>query len=143
MNQPLIIERRIKKPVDKVWEALTKPESLSRWFFEIAEFKAELGFQFKLTGINEGVNYPSTCTIVEVEPKRLLSYTWAFDDYPGITTVIIELTASGNETLLKLTHKGLETLPKNHPHFESDNFITGWTYVLDRLTQLLEKEYVI
>jgi len=62
MSNPLIIERLIKKPVDKVWQALTESKALSRWFFEITEFKAEPGYQFKVIGENEGVTYPSTCT---------------------------------------------------------------------------------
>jgi len=75
-----------------------------------------------------------------VQPKRLLSYTWAFDNYPGITTVIMELIPIGNETILKLTHQGLETLPKNQPHFDSDRFIIGWNYLLDRLIKVPENE---
>ena len=65
----------------------------------------------------------------ELQPPRLLSFTWKWEDNPTMpdTLVTIELAAEGRGTALVLTHTKLtdEKLRADHRH--------GWTSCLERL----------
>ncbi|MGN6211102.1 SRPBCC family protein [Parafilimonas sp.] len=88
-NKDLVVERLLHATIDRVWKAISKPEELRHWFFNLKEFKPEVGFQFSFTaGHKEQVQYTH---ITEVIPLKRLSYSWRYEGYPGISTVIIEL----------------------------------------------------
>ncbi len=52
--------------------------------------------------------------------------------------VTFELFNQGNNTLLKLTHEGLETFPEDNRDFAKGNFVEGWNHIIN--TSL--KEYL-
>ena len=43
MSDPIIVERTYNAPIEKVWNAITDREEMKKWYFELAEFKAEPG----------------------------------------------------------------------------------------------------
>ena len=47
---PLVVERVFNAPIEKVWKAITKKEEMKQWYFDLAEFKAEVGFEFRFYG---------------------------------------------------------------------------------------------
>jgi len=122
----VVIERVYDAPVEKVWQALTSPEALTQWFFDIQKFKAEIGFQFQFMVEHEGFRYEHHCRVTEVVPLRRISYTWRYAGHEGDSLVTFELNAEGVKTRVKLTHSGLDTFPKL-PAFAQKNFEAGWT----------------
>jgi uncharacterized protein YndB with AHSA1/START domain len=128
-NEPLQFERTYKAPVQKVWKALTDRDEMKKWYFDLAEFKPQVGFEFSFTGGTEENKYLHLCRITEVVPEQKLAYTWRYDGYPGDSLVTFELFPQGEETRLVLTHAGLDTFPADQPDFNQNNFKEGWTYI--------------
>src|SRR5580698_6533310 len=115
MNQdePFVIERVYNSPVEKVWKALTDKNDMKKWYFDIAEFKPVVGFEFRFEGRNEEINktYLHLCKIEEVIVNKKLTYSWRYDGHPGMSRVTFELSEEKGKTKLRLTHEGIESFP--------------------------------
>ncbi len=130
-NQAIVLERLFQSPTSKVWKALTDKTEMKKWYFHLAEFKPELGFQFQFTGgPSKDVQYLHLCEVTEVIPEKKLTYSWRYDGYEGISYVTFELIPQGDDTLLKLSHRGLETFPQNNPDFAVGSFADGWNQII-------------
>jgi len=147
LAEAVVIERTFNAPVGRVWQALTEVEEMRRWYFDLKEFKPEVGFEFEFIVEHEGVKYHHLCKITEVTPQKKIAYTWRYKGHEGDSLVTFELAADGNKTRLKLTHEGLETFPKT-PAFARENFNQGWISIAAELERFLEvpadmEEFVI
>jgi uncharacterized protein YndB with AHSA1/START domain len=129
LAEALVIERTFNAPVARVWKALTDVEQMRQWYFELKEFKPEVGFEFEFSVEHKGMNYHHLCKITEVIPQKKLVHTWRYKGHEGDSLVMFELFADGDKTRLKLTHEGLETFPKT-PSFARKNFMEGWTQLI-------------
>jgi len=47
INKPFIIEKTYHAPAEQVWKAITNPEDVKQWYFNISGFRAEVGFEFQ------------------------------------------------------------------------------------------------
>jgi uncharacterized protein YndB with AHSA1/START domain len=128
-TEPFVIERIFDAPVDLVWKAISTKEDMKRWYFDLAEFKPEAGFEFEFSVEHKGKEYHHLCKIAEVIPQKRLVYTWRYQGHPGDSLVSFDLVADGDKTRLKLTHSGLETFPPG-PDFARTNFMQGWTQLI-------------
>lgn len=139
-NQPFVIERTYNAPVEKVWKAITDKNEMKQWYFDLAEFKLEKGFEFTFDAGDKGNLYRHICKITEIIPNKKLSYSWRYKDYQGDSHVSFELFSEGDQTRLKLTHEGLETFPQNNPSFAKESFAAGWTGIIGKsLKEYIEK----
>ena len=139
-TDPVIKEVILNAPIEKVWGAITDKEEMKGWYFTIEEFKAQPGFPFKMYGEKKGIKFPISCIIREVQPMEKLSYTWSYDDFPAETLVTFELREQDGQTILRLTHQGLETIPE-HPDASVQNHIDGWEFIIGTsLKQYVENE---
>lgn len=129
MEEPIIIERTFSVQVGLVWEAITNKDDMKKWYFDLSEFTAAVGFEFRFTGGTEEKTYLHICEITEVVENKKLTYSWRYDGYEGKSFVSIELFEEGNSTRLKLTHAGLETFPPLKD-FARENFEAGWTEII-------------
>ncbi|WP_051815544.1 SRPBCC family protein, partial [Glycomyces tenuis] len=115
------VERRYDHPIDRVWRAVTAPESLAQWFPSEAEFELEPGGRVRFGGF-EGES--ASGAVLEVDPPRYLSFTWGGD------RVDFELRAEGERTVFVLTQ-----------HFDdlggAASFATGWEMCLAGLSDVL------
>jgi uncharacterized protein YndB with AHSA1/START domain len=125
-----LIERTFNAPITTVWEAITDAHKMQQWYFNIENFKAELGFKFQFLAGDDKKKYLHICEIKEVEAGKKLAYTWAYDNYPGKSCVKFELFNAGLNTRLTLTHTGLDTFPKDDPAFTRESFAAGWTHII-------------
>jgi uncharacterized protein YndB with AHSA1/START domain len=142
LAEAVVIERTFDAPVARVWRALTNAEEMRRWYFDLKEFKPEVGFEFEFTVEHEGMNYHHLCKITEVIPQKKLAYTWRYAGHQGDSLVTFELLADGGKTRLKLTHEGLETFPKT-PAFARRSFLGGWTQIIgSSLKDFVEKQQI-
>ncbi|MGG9961214.1 SRPBCC domain-containing protein [Ferruginibacter sp. SUN106] len=141
-SEPFVIERIYNAPVATVWQALTDNTEMKKWYFDIAGFKPEVGFEFSFAGQGkEGENYIHLCKVMEVIKEKKITYSWRYEGYEGNSFVTFELSAEGEKTKLKLTHAGLETFPATASNaFAKINFAEGWTYITGTsLKQFVEK----
>jgi uncharacterized protein YndB with AHSA1/START domain len=139
LAEAVVIERTFNAPVERVWKSLTDVAQMRQWYFDLKEFKPEVGFEFQFVVEHEGTTYDHRCKVTEVIPQKKLAYTWRYKGHEGDSLVTFELFADGNETRLKLTHEGLETFPKI-PAYARENFEKGWTEIIgSELKQFVEK----
>lgn len=131
-SQPIIVERVFSTSVDALWRALTDNDEMKKWYFDLPEFKAEVGFTFTFTGgPSPERQYVHLCEVTEVVPGRKLSYSWRYEGYTGNSIVCFEITPVEDKTLLKLTHSGLHTFPSDNPDLAKHNFEAGWNSIVN------------
>ncbi len=131
-HNPIIIERLFTAEIEDVWRAITEKELMKQWYFDLDEFRAEVGFTFEfIGGPEDGIQYVHQCEITEVIPQKKLTYRWKYKGYAGASFVTFELVASGTNTKLILTHSGIETFPDSNPDFAIHNFETGWNHIIN------------
>ncbi|TSD67358.1 SRPBCC domain-containing protein [Inquilinus sp. KBS0705] len=130
-NKPLIVERTLNASADRIWQALTDNSQMKQWYFQLEHFEACVGFEFSFNGQGaKGEQYVHNCRVTAVEPEKKLSYTWKYESYPGESEVSFELFPQGDETLVRITHTGLETFPQDSPDFGPASFNKGWNHIL-------------
>ncbi|RYG18948.1 MAG: SRPBCC domain-containing protein [Chitinophagaceae bacterium] len=130
-TKPVIVERLFNAPITKVWNAITINEEMKKWYFNLEKFRAEVGFKFDfIGGPEDGVQYLHLCEVTEVIEGQKIAYTWRYDNYPGNSIVTWELFAKGEQTLVRITHTGLETFAEAGKDFAANNFNEGWKHFL-------------
>jgi uncharacterized protein YndB with AHSA1/START domain len=81
--------------LDDLWDALTNPERIPRWFLPVSG-ELKLGGQYQLEGNAGG-------TVTDCEPPRRLGLTWEFGG--GVSWVEVRLTALADDRArLRLEH---------------------------------------
>ena len=126
----IILERTLNAPVARVWKALTEIDQMRAWYFDLKEFKPEVGFEFEFIVEHEGNSYHHLCRVIEVLPERKIAYTWRYKGEQGDSLVTFQLSPQGERTRLKLTHTGIETFPRT-PAYARKNFQNGWKAIVD------------
>ena len=93
----VVAERTYNAATEDVWDALTNAERIPRWFLPVSG-DLRLGGHYQLEENAGG-------TITACEPPRQLAVTWEFGG--EVTWVEVRLTASGDDTTLRLEHIAL------------------------------------
>jgi uncharacterized protein YndB with AHSA1/START domain len=140
------IEREIvvDAPPERLWEVLTRPEHIGRWF-EGMEPQVDLrpGGAMVLTSQEYGKIH---CVVDRVEPPRVFAYRWArHPDTPvadGTATLVeFTLTPEGNGTRVRVVESGFSTTDAvkvdQARHAEANS--QGWRQVLDSLRRYVEQ----
>lgn len=135
----VVIERVLNAPVATVWKAISDVKEMRKWYFELEEFKPEVGFKFTFTCTDDSVDYKHLCEVTESVKEKRLVHTWTYDGYPGNSLVTWELEKQGDKTLLKLTHSGIESFAANGANFSSQSMTQGWTDFANALEAYLAK----
>jgi uncharacterized protein YndB with AHSA1/START domain len=128
--EPIIIEKEFNAPAATIWKALTEKELMKQWYFDLEDFKAEVGFEFRFPGGPDGKSYTHICNVVEAVKEQKLAYTWKYEGYEGLSTVTFELFPEGEKTKFRLSHEGLETFPADNPDLARENFVKGWNQII-------------
>jgi uncharacterized protein YndB with AHSA1/START domain len=140
ITEPLIKEVVLDASISRVWKAITSKDDLSKWSFEMKEFKPEVGFEFQFYGEKDGHKFLHLCKVVEVVKEKKIKWLWTYKDVKGDTFVTFELFPEGEKTRLRLTHEGLENLPQDE-NYAKHNFEAGWNSLLNSsLKNYLKKE---
>ena len=139
LTEAIILERTFDAPVGRVWTALTDVDQMRKWYFDLTEFRPQVGFEFDFIVEHEGNSYHHLCRVTDVVPEKKIAYTWRYKGEPGDSLVTFELFPDGNKTRLKLTHTGTETFPKTLAYARK-NFEAGWTAIIgSELKQFIER----
>lgn len=96
-TQTVIAERTYAAAIDDVWNALTNPERIPRWFLPV-EGDLHVGGRYQLHGNAGG-------EVTACEPPNRLAVTWEFDGQLSWVTVLLDEEPAGN-TRLRLEHTG-------------------------------------
>jgi len=140
LAEAVVVERTLNAPVARVWRALTDVDQMREWYFDLKEFKPQVGFEFEFVVEHEGNRYHHLCRITEVIPEKKIAYNWRYKGEPGDSLVTFELFADGEKTRVKVTHTGIETFPKT-PAYARKNFEAGWTSIIGtELKQFVERK---
>jgi uncharacterized protein YndB with AHSA1/START domain len=128
---PVIKEITVRAPASRVWTALTDKNEMKKWYFDLKDFRPEVGFEFRfLGGKDENNQYLHICEITEVVEKKKISYSWRYDGYPGKSIVTFELLEERENTKIKLIHEGIETFGTENPDLAKENFEAGWEVII-------------
>lgn len=119
----LRIERLLPGPIERVWSYLTDSDKRGQWLSS-GEMDLRVGGRvehvFNNSRLTENDD-PAPAkhavhagevhmhgAITAVEPPRLLAYTWG-EDFGGDSEVRFELTPKGDDVLLVVTHRRLDS----------------------------------
>lgn len=141
-SSEVVVERVFNAPPELIWRALTDRDMMQQWYFNLVEFRPEVGFHFEfMAGPPKGKQFRHVCEVTAVVPGRKLAYSWHFAGYGGMSEVTFELFAEGDGTRLKLTHTGLASFAAEHPDFAVHNFREGWNHIVNvSLPEFLARE---
>ncbi|WP_336516475.1 SRPBCC family protein [Pollutibacter soli] len=124
---PVVVEKTYPVSASRLWNALTVNEEMKQWYFELAEFRPEPGFEFEFWAGDDKKKWLHKCRVTTVIPLSVIAYTWRYEGYPGNSEVKFELLPDGQgQTMLRITHTGLETFPQDVPELQTHNFEFGW-----------------
>lgn len=115
-------------PVEKVWNAITKPEEMKKWYFFVHNFELKEGNVFTFYEKESGGTYLHQCEILQIIPEKLFEHTWEHPSHSkGKSWLKWELEAvDAAHTQLTLTHSGLENFADAGPEFAPENYEGGW-----------------
>jgi uncharacterized protein YndB with AHSA1/START domain len=121
-------ERRLPARIERVWAALSDPGELATWL-STSSVELRLGGTIEHVFDASDESQRVHGTIIEIEPMTRLEYEWHFPGEPD-SVLRYELTADGDETILKLTHRmlGLDQV---------SGYGAGWHTYLDALEAVL------
>jgi uncharacterized protein YndB with AHSA1/START domain len=141
MPQDLTTEHSVTvaAPPVRVWQALTEPSLIKRWFFGVdTETDWKVGSPIVHKGEFQGKPYEDKGQIVRVVPRKQLVYThWSevsgLPDAPeNYQTVTYSLTEKGGKTELTVSEVNL---PSEQGKEMSDQ---SWPAVLNALRKIYE-----
>jgi uncharacterized protein YndB with AHSA1/START domain len=107
------LEGRYDTDIDDLWEALTDPVRLARWYGDVA---GDLRLDGRFRIYNPSADIESMAQVAECEPPRRLrvtsreteqSYRRGQGVPPHDTSIDVTLTSDGDQTLLALEVRGM------------------------------------
>jgi uncharacterized protein YndB with AHSA1/START domain len=139
-NYTSTVSTVINAPATKVWDALTNPEMIKKYFFgtqAISNWQEGSPLIFK--GEWDGKTYEDKGTILKVDAPKLFKYNyWSSisgieDKAENYVDITYRLTQSDDQTMLTVIQENIPD-EKRKEHSEQN-----WKKVLDDLTKLVEQ----
>jgi len=147
-NDAVVSEIEIAAPPQRVFRALIDREQALQWVtndaFEMTLWEMDVrpGGKWRFVskerkGAGAGKDFDHHGEIVEIDPPRLLSYSWFanWHENPSHPTLVRwELIPTKAGTRLKVTHSGLAALPG-----ACQGYSQGWPGLVQSLKNFVEK----
>jgi len=131
---------QINAPAFKVWDALTNPEQVKKYFFGTKlESSLVVGEPIIFSGEWEGKPYQDKGTVLENITNRILKYSYwsnlsGTPDLPeNYATVTYRLEDIDGNTKLTIAQDGIKT---EESKTDSEN---NWKFLLDSIKKLVEE----
>jgi uncharacterized protein YndB with AHSA1/START domain len=137
-------ETRIAAPPQRVWDVITRPEHVGRWFGDAgADIDLRPGGAMRLTWSEHGT---ALGRVEQVQPITLFSFRWTgerdTEPAPGNATLVeFHVHPDGDGTRLVVTESGFADLDKDRAAQEShrEDNVGGWSHEMNDLVEYLEK----
>jgi uncharacterized protein YndB with AHSA1/START domain len=134
-------ELHIDASPEVVFEVISSPEHILDWWSAKTDFVAVEGATNQLTWTADtGRANIEPFTVVEVDPPRLFSFRWIYDERdtagPGNSLLVtFELVPSGEGTTLRFSETGYRELGWEAAVLEAqyNDHRQGWDFYLPRL----------
>ena len=143
-NKPVLdIERRYDAPPERVWQAWTDPQALSRWFgpgdegsVTHADLDVRPGGRYTIAfRTPDGEEHRVSGAYDEVAAPRKLSFSWAWQSTPErVSFVTVTLHAEGRGTRMSLRHE------RFFDQAARDNHMRGWTMTIAKLDRVMAQQ---
>jgi len=138
-NISATVKSNIDAPVEKVWNALTKPEIIKQYFFGTQTTTTwAKGSPITFDGKWEGKSYHDKGTVLDVQKNKLIKYSYwssmsGIEDKPeNYVIVTYELAGRDGDVELTITQENIPD-EKTKEHSEAN-----WKKVLNDLKKLVE-----
>ena len=142
----IVVTRAFEAPIGLVFDVLTKPEHVTRWFLdrELQECSIDLrvGGSYRYVFVtDDGAEMAFHGTYLEVEPPTRTVTTWRYDGWPDADAVeTAELREAHGVTTLTIRLAFSDQAGRDHMT-RFDGFIASLDRTEDLLTSLLENEW--
>jgi uncharacterized protein YndB with AHSA1/START domain len=131
------LEIYVAAPPERVFQALTDPRQLLEWWGQKGMYRGtnwttdlRVGGKWLCEGVgdSDGKPYQVNGEYVELDPPRLLAYTWVASwSGPLQTLVRWELTSEAGGTKVRLRHSGFAVAPPAaQAHYQGWLRVTAW-----------------
>lgn len=127
-TRTVTVERDFAHPPEKIWRALTQPHLIEAWLMK-NDFVPALHQRFTLRGDWGSV----ACEVLEIEPQRSLSYTWAALGLDSVVTWTLTPTPAG--THVRMEQTGFQ--PGQDAAYHGARF--GWNKFTAALAEVLDR----
>lgn len=136
----LDIERHYDAPPERVWQAWTDPQALSRWFgpgdeHSVTQANVDVRPAGRYTiafRTPDGEEHRVSGTYEKVVEHRKLSFTWAWQSTPErVSFVTVTFEADGNGTRMRFRHE------RFFDRAARDNHERGWTMTFAKLDRFI------
>lgn len=128
---PVIIEEKFSTTVDKMWNAISSIEEMTKWYFNnIPAFEPIVGFRTGFCIQSGNRKFIHQWEITKVIPFKLIEYNWKYEDYPGDSFVKFEVFEEEGKIRLILTHRVVEDFPDEIEEFKRESCLAGWEYFI-------------
>jgi uncharacterized protein YndB with AHSA1/START domain len=136
VQDSIVRETVVAATTERVWQVLTRPEYLPRWFgAEKAEVDLRPGGALVMVWAEHGTGY---ARIERVDEPTLFSFRWAIEPgaqpTPGEETLVeFTLAPEGDGTRLRVVESGFSTLdrPAEKQEWHRERNVDGWRQVLE------------
>jgi uncharacterized protein YndB with AHSA1/START domain len=124
----VVVEREMPFPPDRIWRVLTQPHLIEEWLMK-NDFMPAVDHRFQLRADWGAVD----CQVLEIEPSRTLSYTWAAYGLESVVTWT--LTPTGTGTRLRMEQSGF----RRDQQQAYQGAKGGWQQFFAKLEQVLAR----
>ena len=141
----IVLTRDFDAPIQLVFDVLTKPEHVTRWFapydekVTVCEIDLRVGGDYHIVMVtSDGTECSFRGTYLEIEPPARTVETWIFEGWPGVEAVeSTELRESGGVTTLTQRLAFPDKAARAHMD-RTDGYEKSFDNVEDHLRALLD-----
>jgi uncharacterized protein YndB with AHSA1/START domain len=134
VTEDVAVAVEVDAPPERVWQLLTDPAELPRWWPDAAELEPRVGGRIVL---NFGPGAVSG-EITTWEPPSVLGFTWVQSNMPGVelhVSFAVDDLGDGRSRV-SVVHSGFEGAPAE----AREAVVGGWSHFLPRLADVAREE---
>lgn len=141
IDDTIVQEIKIKSPAERIFEVLTQPSELLKWWradqkFQVTHVESDLRpggkWRMRVIGIS-GKEVTVAGVYRMIERPRLLVFTWIREQEDGVETLVRwDLEERSGVTTVRLTHSGLTSQSLRERN-------SGWPLILRLLQAHVEE----